>query len=170
MKRLRTIFIGSIAVITALMTISCEKQYITEEYVTEKHYNEYCGSKVYTREYTIVKEDWKSAEYADGRKYLYAEFDNPDVTENVMETGAVLGYFWFTYDAKTNSSSWNLLPYVYPYLYENDQKETAVVGENIRLEYETGRVSFIVEDLDGILPDEMGDELYFKVVVIDSLD
>ncbi|MBR4350190.1 MAG: hypothetical protein IKP99_05650 [Bacteroidales bacterium] len=170
MKRLRTIFIGSIAVITALMTTSCEKQYITEEYVTEKHYNEYYGSKVYTREYTIVKEDWKSAEYADGRKYLYAEFDNPDVTENVMETGAVLGYFWFTYDAKTNSSSWNLLPYVYPYLYENDQKETAVVGENIRLEYETGRVSFIVEDLDGILPDEMGDELYFKVVVIDSLD
>ena len=157
MKRLRTIFIGSIAVITALMTTSCEKQYITEEYVTEKHYNEYYGSKVYTREYIIVKEDWKSAEYADG-------------TENVMETGAVLGYFWFTYDAKTNSSSWNLLPYVYPYLYENDQKETAVVGENIRLEYETGRVSFIVEDLDGILPDEMGDELYFKVVVIDSLD
>ena len=55
MKRLRTIFIGSIAVITALMTTSCEKQYITEEYVTEKHYNEYYGSKVYTREYTIGK-------------------------------------------------------------------------------------------------------------------
>lgn len=167
MKQIRTILISSIAIILATVTTSCEKQYITEEYITHEH-NEY-GSNVYTREYVIRGNEWQVGYYDDGRKYLYAICDNPDITENVMETGAVLGYFWFTYKAETNSSSWNLLPYVYPYLYTNDAGETVAVGENIRFEYETGTVTFVVEDLDNFQPDDMGDETTFKIVVIESL-
>lgn len=168
MKQGKTIIIGFIAVLTAALMTSCEKQYITEEYITHEHY-EY-GSKVYTREYNIKKEDWQVGDFEDGRVYLYAVCDNPDITENVMNNGAVIGYYWLTYNPTENLSSWNLMPYVYPYIYENDNKEKVIVGENFRLEYETGTVTFVVEDLDGVQPDDMGDETIFKVVVVEGLD
>ena len=164
MKQLRTILISSIAVITATLTTSCEKEYITEEYITKEYY----GSKVYTREYVIKQKDWKEGTFDDGRIYLYAEFDNPDITENVMNNGAVLGYYWLTYNTEKNYSSWNLMPYVYPYITVNDKDEKVIVGENFRLEYETGLVTFVVEDLDGVKPDDMGEETIFKVVVIEN--
>lgn len=87
-----------------------------------------------------------------------------------MNNGAVIGYYWLTYNPTENLSSWNLMPYVYPYIYENDNKEKVIVGENFRLEYETGTVTFVVEDLDGVQPDDMGDETIFKVVVVEGLD
>ena len=165
MKQLRTILISSIAVITTMLTTSCEKEYITEEYITKEYY----GSKVYTREYVIKQKDWKEGSFDDGRIYLFAECDNPDITENVMNNGAVLGYYWLTYNIEKNYSSWNLMPYVYPYITVNDKDEKVVVGENFRLEYETGLVTFVVEDLDGVKPDDMGEETIFKVVVIENL-
>lgn len=165
MKQIRTLLISSIAVITATLTTSCEKEYITEEYITKEYY----GSQVHTREYVIKKADWQVGDFDDGRIYLYAECDNPDITENVMNNGAVLGYFWLTYNPKENFSSWNLMPYVYPYITVNDKDEQIIRGENFRIEYETGIVTFVVEDLNGVQPDEMGDETIFKVVVIENL-
>lgn len=162
MKQIRTISIGLIAFVLVAMTTSCEKQYITKEY-----YSEY-GSKVYTREYTIKGDEWKVGTYDNGRKYLYAECGNKEITENVMKTGAVLAYLWFTYNIEDNASSWNMLPYVYPYQAQNSEGELVTVGENVRFEYETGKVIFIVEDLDGLEPEPMTDELLIKVVVLEN--
>ena len=81
MKQIRTILISSIAVITAFLTTSCEREYITKEYISE-YYN---GAKVYTREYAIQGKDWQVGHYDNGRTYLYAECDNPDITDNVMK-------------------------------------------------------------------------------------
>lgn len=164
MKQIRIILISSIAVITAFLTTSCEREYITKEYISE-YYN---GAKVYTREYAIQGKDWQVGHYDNGRTYLYAECDNPDITDNVMKNGAVLGYLWFTYDIEKNASSWNLMPYVYPYTFQNDESNSITIGENTRFEYEKGTVVFVVEDLDGFEPDAMTDELIFKVVVIEN--
>ncbi|MCQ2605971.1 MAG: hypothetical protein MJ204_05460 [Bacteroidales bacterium] len=170
MKQFRLFLIGALAFTSLFVTTSCEKQYVTKEYyVTEEHHthNEY-GAQMYTTNYLIKGTDWKVGYYDDGRKYLYAECDNADITDNVMRNGVVLAYFWFTYKAETNSSSWNLLPYVYPYLYENDEGKTVAVGENIRYEYENGTVTFIIEDLDGFQPDAMEINSEFKVVVLEN--
>ncbi|MBP5584017.1 MAG: hypothetical protein J6X43_08715 [Bacteroidales bacterium] len=165
MKLLRTLLIGTITIGTSLLTTSCNKEYITEEYITKEYY----GSKVYTCEYSIKRNDWQVGTYDDGRKYLYATCENPDITDNVMNNGAVLAYYWFTYNAETNSCSWNLLPYVFPYLYtDKESGETRVVGENFRFEYEKGVITFVVEDLDSWQPDDMGDETIFKAVVIEN--
>ncbi len=168
MKQVRFFLMSSLAIASLFVSTSCEKQYVTKEYyVTEEHHthNEY-GAQMYTTEYLIKGSDWKVGYYDDGRKYLYVECNNADITDKVMKNGAVLAYFWFTY--KEDASSWNILPYVYPYLYENDKGETVAVGENIRYEYENGIVTFIIEDLDGFQPDAMEINSEFKVVVLEN--
>lgn len=150
-----------ILLIAAFLT-SCEKKYVTEEY-----YNE--GTQIYTKEYTVTSEDWQEGTYDDGRKYLYAEFDNSDITNTVMEHGVVLAYYWFLYNEADNASSWNLLPYVYPYSYTTEENDTVYVGENFRFEYELGKIIFIVEDLDGVVPDSMTQETIFKVVTMKNM-
>ena len=161
MKRIHFLTLGFIATVSLLAT-SCEREYITEEYYTEY------GSKVYTREYAIRGDEWQEGYYGDGRKYLFAECEDPDITNNVVNKGAVLVYYWFMYDAETNSCSWNMLPYVYPFLYTNEAGDTLALGENFRFEYEKGLITFVVEDLNSDMPFPMGDETIFKVVAIEN--
>ncbi|MCQ2960217.1 MAG: hypothetical protein MJ198_08530 [Bacteroidales bacterium] len=164
MKQIRN-FIGcTIAATLLFVATGCENEYITKEYYTNVY-----GSQVSTNEYVINPRDWQEGQYDDGRKYLYVACENRDITDKIMQNGAVLAYMWFTYDVESNSSSWNLLPYVYPYSYTNDKGEVVYVGENFRFEYEKGSVVFIVEDLDGCVPDKMVAESIFKVVVIENM-
>ena len=141
----------------ALLNTSCTKEYITEEYVTEN-----IGSQVRTFIYDVQPADWKVAHSADGRNYWYAEFDNFNLTNSVLEYGAVTADILYTYDIESNAQSWNKLPYVFPFTTVDNK----VIGENIRFEYEHERVTFVIEDLDGATPEDILGELTFKLSII----
>ena len=147
------------AVLMALGTASCTKEYITkEEYITENHYD---GAQIFTREYTINHDQWQEGNNGE-RPYLYAEIDNINITDNVINNGVVLGYILYTYNIEEELNSWNALPYLLTY--RTNTGET--IAENIRLEYEKGKIVFVIEDLDGTMPDPVGGPLIFKVAVI----
>ena len=48
---------------------------------------------------------------------------------------------------------------------EDGNTSTMIVPENIRFEWETGLVTFIIQDLDGFDPLEMNSSLTFRVTV-----
>lgn len=158
------LFIPAIAL--AALLCGCTKEYITNEY--------YQGAKVYARDYTIKPSDWKTL-YADGDKiarednYFFAEFDNPDITQNAVDNGTVQAFIYTIYDVTNNLGSWNPLPYVYPLLIEEKENGTVVnsyiVGENTRFDYNVGKVTFIIQDLDGINPVDIANEMSIKVCV-----
>lgn len=158
------LFIPAIAL--AALLCGCTKEYITNEY--------YQGAKVYARDYTIKPSDWKTL-YADGDKiarednYFFAEFDNPDITQNAVDNGTVQAFIYTIYDVTNNLGSWNPLPYVYPLLIEEKENGTVVnsyiVGENTRFDYNVGKVTFIIQDLDGINPVDIANDMSIKVCV-----
>lgn len=153
-----------LSAIVAGFATSCTKEYVTkEEYITENHYD---GAQIFTREYTINPDQWTLEHYDDGRPYFLATVDNPDITNQVMDHGVVLGYIWYTYNIEIEGSSWNALPYVFPLYLES---ENAIVPENIRMEYENGLVYFVIEDLDRNVPELNGSPLIFKVAVIKNI-
>ncbi|MBQ0016709.1 MAG: hypothetical protein KBT04_06970 [Bacteroidales bacterium] len=99
--------------------------------------------------------------------YYYANYDVPAITQEVIDNGFVVAYIYNIYDNRNQLGSWNELPYVYPYIFYNQETgERYSVGENIRFEWELGKVTFVVEDIDGLLPDALVDtEFDFKVCV-----
>ena len=159
------LFIPALAL--AALFSGCTKEYITNEY--------YQGSKVYARDFTVKPSDWQ-VNYADGDQitrednYLWAEFDNPDITQDAVDNGTVQAFIYTLYDVTNNLGSWNPLPYVYPLLIEEKDGTGAVinsyiVGENTRFEYNVGKVTFIIQDLDGINPVDIANSMSIKVCV-----
>lgn len=142
---------------------SCADEYVTEENLTIEQYT---GSQVRVYDYDVVPNDWKVEHSADGRNYLYAEFDNQDITQNVVDNGVVIGSVLYTYNLEENLKSWNNMPYVFPFF----TKDTAIVAENIRFEYEVGKVTFVIEDADAVTPEDMVEPISFKVSVITNMD
>ena len=117
------LFIPALAL--AALFSGCTKEYITNEY--------YQGSKVYARDYTVRPGAWEY-NYADGGEvarednYLWAEFDNPDITQEVVDNGTVQAFIYTLYDVANNLGSWNPLPFVYPLLIE--EKDGSGKAEN----------------------------------------
>ena len=111
--------------------------------------------KMYTHEYVVSADQWVTQE---GLNYYYASFKNMDITANVEEYGSVLAYVH-------DEGRWNPLPYVYPYY---SAAEDRTWGENIRFDWTRDEVTFIVQDLDGGLPEGMNQfpTLTFKVNVL----
>lgn len=137
------------------LSTSCKKEYITEEY----------GSQIKTYYYDVKPSDWHVENSVDNRNYWYADFDNFDINDRVLDHGMVTGSVLYTYNVEDGSQSWNNMPYVYPFTTKNNE----IVAENIRFEYENGRVTFVIEDLDGITPDDMLDPITFKVNVATNM-
>ena len=162
--KITKLFIPAIAL--AALLCGCTKEYITNEY--------YQGSKVYARDFTVKPSDWQ-VNYTDGGtiaredNYLWAEFDNPDITQNAVDNGTVQAFIYTIYDVTNNLGSWNPLPYVYPLLIEEKENGTVVnsyiVGENTRFEYNVGKVTFIIQDLDGINPVDIANSMSIKLCV-----
>ena len=42
---------------------------------------------------------------------------------------------------------------------------TTIIAENIRFEYAPGEITFIVQDMDGLVPDPLVDDYTFRVTV-----
>lgn len=143
----------------SLLFTSCAPEYVTEEYYEVEE-----GAGIHTYFYDVYPRDWVVEEASDGRKYLYAEFENLNISKSVLERGFVVAAVSYVYNAKTSAESWNNLPYVFPFTTE----EEVVVGENIRFEYEYHRLTFVIEDLDGVLPEVVTDPITFKVSVVED--
>ena len=144
------------------LAVSCEKKYITEEYITEYH------SNVTTFDVRIAPGDWKREEAGAEpatNNYLYYIYSTKELTPEVVKKGAVVAYIYTIYDAKTQQGAWNLLPYVYP-LEITENEETFMVPETIRCEWEEGMITFVIQDLDGYDPLDVNETLLMRVSVI----
>lgn len=104
-----------------------------------------------TRYISVYPSDWKSYN-STSEHYSYATFDLDDITETVLNYGAVMCYFIAERD--------NLLPYIFPVKTENSD----TIMHNYRFDLEQGAISFILESSDTkiYLPQ---DTLDFKVSI-----
>ena len=158
--KLLKLFIPALAILA--LAQGCTKEYITN----------YNGAQVYARDYTINPSDWKRNQGANNPgfdNYLYAEFENKDITQNVVDNGTVQAFIYTIYDEKNNLGSWNPLPYVYPLEIETDDgsgnKTIVIAPENTRFDYNVGTVTFIIHDLDGYDPEDITNSMSIKVCV-----
>ena len=164
MKYLK-LFIPAIAILSLLQ--GCTKEYVTKQYITQ----EYNGAQVLARDFTIKPSDWLRNEGENNPgydNYLYAEFDNPDITQDVVDNGTVQAFIYTIYNVSQNLGSWNPLPYIYPLEIKTvtgDEEEIVIVPENTRFEYNTGVVTFIIQDLDGFDPEDITNSMTIKVCV-----
>lgn len=132
------------------------------------------GSQIETYRFNINPADWSRVEGTNlpgSNNYLYCSVDLPAIDNEVFNNGTVQAYVWNVYDGQNNLGAWNTLPFVYPLeVYStNDEGEQvmSIVPENLRFEWELGKVTFIIQDLNGIDPIALGDgqTLSFKVCV-----
>ncbi|MBP3762653.1 MAG: hypothetical protein J6I49_02105 [Bacteroidales bacterium] len=107
----------------------------TEEVILE-------SSVVRVKEVTVYHSDWV---LQDGLNYAYCEVDWPVLTDGVVYGGNVVVYVY-------DNSLQNPLPYVYPTNVVYDDGTTGIVGENLRFDMEPGRITLIMQDLDGYQP------------------
>ena len=133
----------------------------TKEYVT-------FASQTVSYEYTIVPANWERNQGPNepgGDNYLYATFRNTDINENVMRNGMVTADIYLIYDTQHNVGAWNPLPYVYPL----EMSDGTILPENIRFEWEQGKVTFIIQDLYGNDPADLNSTLNIRVNVTSNL-
>ena len=139
---------------------------------TEKYY----GAQVLSHEYKIIPGDWKrntGQNLPGADNYLYATFENRDITRDVMANGSVTADVYAIYDVQNNLGAWNPLPYVCPievYVTNEDNSTSlVVVPENIRFEWDEGTVTFIIQDLDGYDPEAIANPISVRVNVTSNL-
>ena len=96
-----------------------------------------------------------------GANYYIATFSWDELTEEVVMDGTVDAAIY-------HNGRLNPLPYVYPIEAGTDASGNPIyVAENIRFQYTYGIISFIVEDLDGLEPENMAQaNLSFHVTAI----
>ena len=148
-----------------LLAISALATGCTKEYYT-------IGSQVYTHQYTVTPSQWtrnQGNNLPGADNYLYASFENADITAEAVESGTVQAFVYNTYDQQHNLGAWNTLPFVYPLeVYvtnDSGEQELVIVPENLRFEWEQGKVTFIIQDLDGYDPEDMVSTITVKVSV-----
>ena len=92
-----------------------------------------------------------------------------DIDADVMNNGAVNAYVYNVYDVATNEGAWNALPFIYPLeVWTTNTAGERVMGitpETVRFEWEQGKVTFIIQELNGYDPEDMVQTLHFKVTV-----
>ena len=114
------------------------------------------GTELSVEYVTAYMEDWK-IDNTDVGYSLYQSFPIKDITQDVINNGAVLVYF---VDKKNDRD--NMLPYVFPiYVPETGQ----MLLENIRFDVEKGWISIVIEWEDG-LSSEILEDYTFKVCVM----
>ncbi|MBR3985628.1 MAG: hypothetical protein IKK04_00605 [Bacteroidales bacterium] len=134
----------------------------------------YYGAQIETYRFNINPAEWIRVEgnnLPGANNYLYCTKEIPAINSEVFNYGNVQAYVWNVYDGQNNLGAWNTLPFVYPLevYYNNDDgtQSMEVVPENLRFEWELGKVTFIIQDLDGYDPLALGDgqTLSFKVSI-----
>lgn len=141
---MKRIFLTLLAVATLSITAtSCSKEGLVESaaYLVDVRYD-----------------DWhKEASL----NYVYCPINLSSISGNVLTEGTVSVY---VYEGNRQCP----LPYVYPILVTYDDGTTDYVGENLRYDVERGRVTLIMQDLDGIQPQidrNTCPDMTFRIVV-----
>ncbi|MBQ9863871.1 MAG: hypothetical protein IJM33_00870 [Bacteroidales bacterium] len=139
---------------------------------------EYYGAQIQTFQFQVNPGDWLRNQgpiEPGANNYLYYEKAIPAIGQNVFLNGTVQAYCWNVYDTQNNLGSWNTLPFVYPlevYLTnEEGEQELVIVPENLRFEWELGKVTIVIQDLDGYDPEsmELAGPITFKVCVTSNM-
>lgn len=107
---------------------------------------------------SVLNQEVKWTDWRAGNDHLYATFEWPALTQNVLRYGSVTAYTYYN-DIQVP------LPHVIPIYYTIDGEEV-VVPENLRYEIEEGRITFVMQDLDGFIPEgiENSAPINFRVV------
>lgn len=114
------------------------------------------GVQMRTTYFSIAPGEWQSQ---DNLGYAYAECAFPELSEDVIQGGAVMVYF------VDDNGYDNQLPYLLPY-YETDANgNEGLYFENIRYDLKRGWITFIVQQNDNMiyLPTK---KMNFKVCVL----
>lgn len=160
-----------------MLATGCTKEYITKEYITEEYYtNENYGSQVQVFNFNIAPSEWNRFEgnnLPGGDNYLYCEKSISAINNDVFNHGAVIAYAWNVYDSQQNRGAWNALPFIFPLEViapnADGTSSMVIVPENLRFEWELGKVTFIIQDLDGYDPEDMVSSISMKVCVIQNM-
>ncbi len=134
-------------ILPLLMTIvmSCGLTSCSDEYFGD--------SNTRVMEATVFRNQWCD----DGSGYLWCSFDWNALTVDVLNYGNISAY---VYDGNRQCP----LPHVVPITYTFDDGSYDIVTENIRYDFEPGKITFIMEDHDGALPENINTDLTFRVV------
>ncbi|MCQ2066691.1 MAG: hypothetical protein MJY65_03415 [Bacteroidaceae bacterium] len=149
----KSVIIATAAVMLAGLVSGCTKRYVTEEFITEEYYVD--GDKFDVVYETAYGDSWKrNGRVGSEGCYLYQTIRVPEITEDVIENGAVVVYL---VDADGRD---NMLPYMRPY-----QDVYPFVYENIRCDVAKGELTIIIEssDFDVVVP---SGDYSFKVVIL----
>ncbi len=148
-------------VLVAAAAMGCSRKYIVD------------GVSVNTEEYQIAPADWQrnTGDLEPGAyNYLYVTTQNQWITKDVFRYGSVQADAYVIYDKSKNLGAWTPLPYVYPVeITETDSQgnsTTVIVPETLRMEWEEGSVTFVLQDLDGFDPLDMTSVISVRVSVI----
>lgn len=134
----------------------------------------YYGTQIDTYHFNITPSEWKRQvgdPLPGSNNYLYCTKEIAAIDADVFNNGSVQAFVWNVYDGQQNLGAWNTLPFIYPlevYLQgEDGSTNLVIVPENLRFEWEAGKITFIIQDLDGYDPLalEDGQTLSFKVCV-----
>ncbi len=112
-------------------------------------------------EVTIQPTDWVTNSQVN---YYFATVRWDELDGNVIDYGTVNAYL-------IQNGRQNLLPLVTPITYYNIDGipgNDVTVAENIRFDMEYGKITFIIEDMDGYLPGDMEGTapMTFRIVAI----
>lgn len=114
---------------------------LTATSCTKEVYIESSGTRV--AEVTVKYDDWVTDD--NEVNYVYCPVDWEVLSEHVIYDGNVNVYVY-------EDGRQNPLPYVYPMDVTYDDGTSDVVGENLRFDLEEGRITLIMQDLDGWKP------------------
>ena len=118
------------------------------------------GSDINVSYYTVGYNKWTKESTGPNTWQYYYSIKNKDITNDVMDNGAVLAYF---IDEAYGSDT------PLPYTFTVSDTHHNVMTQNIRYEVKSGYITFIVEWSDGGEYDIL-DDYEFKVCVISPSD
>ena len=118
------------------------------------------GSDIKVSYYTVGYNKWTKESTGPNTWQYYYSIKNKDITNDVMDNGAVLAYF---IDEAYGSDT------PLPYTFTVSDTHHNVMTQNIRYEVKSGYITFIVEWSDGGEYDIL-DDYEFKVCVISPSD
>ncbi len=116
-------------------------------------------------EVTIMPTDWVTSSQV---SYYFATMRWDELDADVIDYGMVHAYL-------IQNGAQNLLPLVTPITYYNIDTDgdgfgdtDVTVAENIRFDVEYGKITFIIEDMDGFLPGDMAGTapMTFRIVAL----
>lgn len=165
--KLMKLFLPMLAI--AMLATGCTKEYVTREYNTY-------GAQIKTFQFNITPSEWQRNEGVNlpgSNNYLYCTKNISEIDQYVFDQGTVQAFAWNVYDPSTNTGAWNTLPFIYPLeIMEQDDMgniNTFVIPENLRFEWELGKVTFIIQDLDGFDPENMVSTISIKVCITSNM-